>query len=161
MVAESKCRVYCCGHFPQAAAGGDREPEYMAEDHQQDRPESRPEADSEARAGRGAESPSSSSPPPPSSDGKRSADREARFVHPLGSARELAGVGIEIVAAIAGLGLVGFALDYWLQTSPWLMAIGMILGIIGGLYNAVKKALNITGLSPYERKRNDDQPGGK
>jgi len=72
------------------------------------------------------------------------------YAPPAGSVRELAGLGIEIVASIAGLGAVGWLLDRWIGSFPWLMMIGLILGIIGGLYNAVKKANRITNSSGYE-----------
>lgn len=88
----------------------------------------------------------------------RSSSRKVPFTPPLGSVRELAGIGIEIVASIAGLGAVGWLLDSWIGSFPWLMMIGLILGIIGGLYNAVKKANRITNSGGYEyhyKRRNN------
>jgi len=55
----------------------------------------------------------------------------------------LSGLGFEIVASICGMGLLGWALDKWTGLSPWLMAAGLVLGLVGGLYNAVKQALKI------------------
>jgi len=55
----------------------------------------------------------------------------------------LSGLGLEIVASICGMGLVGWAFDKWTGLSPWLTAAGLVLGLVGGLYNAVKQALKI------------------
>jgi len=92
----------------------------------------------------------------------RSSSPKVPFTPPLGSVRELAGIGIEIVASIAGLGAIGWLLDSWVGSFPWLMMVGLILGIIGGLYNAVKKANRITNSSGYEyhykRRKNPTGP---
>lgn len=59
------------------------------------------------------------------------------------ASRRLAGVGSEILASIIGLGLLGYAADRWIwhSTTPsWCTVIGLILGVVGGMYNAIKKA---------------------
>lgn len=61
------------------------------------------------------------------------------------AARKLTGIGSEIVASILGMGLLGYGCDrfIWKSTTPtWCTIIGLILGVIGGLYNAIKKANN-------------------
>lgn len=55
----------------------------------------------------------------------------------------LSGIGLEILASILGMGLIGWWLDGKTGSSPWLMVTGLILGIVGGLYNAIKQVLNI------------------
>jgi len=57
--------------------------------------------------------------------------------------RQLAGIGTEIVASIIGLGLLGYGCDrfIWHNHVPsWCTVIGLLLGVVGGLYNAIKKA---------------------
>lgn len=53
--------------------------------------------------------------------------------------RSLGGTGTEILASIIGLGLLGYGFDLWCGSDPWFMVIGLVLGTIGGIYNAVKK----------------------
>lgn len=65
----------------------------------------------------------------------------------------LSGLWMEMLASILGLGLLGYGLDRWIGIFPWLTVIGTVLGVIGGLYNAVKKAMGIT--NPPNRERND------
>jgi len=42
-------------------------------------------------------------------------------------------VGVEMVAATAVGGAVGYGLDRWLNTGPWLLAIGVVLGAAAGI----------------------------
>jgi F0F1-type ATP synthase assembly protein I len=51
------------------------------------------------------------------------------------------GVGLELAGAIAGFALVGYWIDRWYETEPWGLVIGVILGLVGGLYNLVKQSL--------------------
>ncbi len=46
----------------------------------------------------------------------------------------LFGVGFEFAGAVGGLTLVGWWLDRRWQTQPWLMCLGMTIGVIGGIY---------------------------
>ncbi len=64
----------------------------------------------------------------------------------------LSGLWMEMLASIIGLGLLGYGIDRWVGSFPWLTIIGTILGVIGGLYNAVKKAMGITNPTT---KKND------
>jgi F0F1-type ATP synthase assembly protein I len=45
-----------------------------------------------------------------------------------------------LVAAILGLGGLGFVLDRWLGSEPWLLLAGLALGIVVGFYELVKAA---------------------
>ncbi|MCS7267787.1 MAG: AtpZ/AtpI family protein [Geminicoccaceae bacterium] len=45
-------------------------------------------------------------------------------------------VGIELVAGLAGGLLLGWALDSWLGTAPWLLVAGFVLGAAAGVRNA-------------------------
>lgn len=52
----------------------------------------------------------------------------------------LAGLGFELVAAVAGFTFVGYWIDRHYATEPWGTVVGAVLGIIGGLYNFVRVA---------------------
>ena len=54
----------------------------------------------------------------------------------------MAGVGTEFVAAIGVLGAVGWFLDRWLGSSPWLLITGFGLGFAVGLWLMYKAARN-------------------
>lgn len=68
----------------------------------------------------------------------------------------LSGVGLTLVIATV-LGLVGgYALDRWLGTAPWLLLVGLLLGIASGFINLFRAAgmLDREGRQA-ERDRND------
>lgn len=52
----------------------------------------------------------------------------------------LSGVGLTLViSTVVGLG-GGIALDRWLGTAPWLMLVGLLLGIVSGFVNLFRAA---------------------
>jgi ATP synthase protein I len=51
------------------------------------------------------------------------------------------GVGLELAGATAGLALIGYWIDGRFGTSPWGTLVGVIIGIVGGLYNLVRESL--------------------
>ena len=51
------------------------------------------------------------------------------------------GVGLELAGATAGFALIGYWIDRRYQTGPWGVLVGVILGLVGGLYNLVKQSL--------------------
>jgi len=51
------------------------------------------------------------------------------------------GVGLELAGATAGLALVGYWIDGKFGTKPWGILIGVVIGIVGGLYNLVRESL--------------------
>ena len=51
------------------------------------------------------------------------------------------GVGLELAGALAGFALIGYWIDRWYGTEPWGLLIGVILGLVGGLYNLVRQSL--------------------
>ena len=51
------------------------------------------------------------------------------------------GVGLELAGALAGFALIGYWIDRWYATDPWGLVIGVILGLVGGLYNLVRQSL--------------------
>ena len=53
----------------------------------------------------------------------------------------MAGAGLELAGAVGGLCLAGYWLDRKFDTSPWFLLGGAFIGIVGGLYNIVRKSL--------------------
>jgi F0F1-type ATP synthase assembly protein I len=50
----------------------------------------------------------------------------------------VAAAGYTLVGAILLLGGLGFALDKWLNASPWFLLGGLLLGIVVGFYELSK-----------------------
>ena len=46
-------------------------------------------------------------------------------------------------AVVAGL-IVGWLLDRWLGTSPWLLVTGIVLGMVAGFYEFIRSASRIS-----------------
>ena len=67
------------------------------------------------------------------------------------------GVGLELAGATAGLALVGYWVDGRFHTSPWGILIGVVIGIVGGLYNLIRESL----AAVREAKSDDDAGRGK
>jgi ATP synthase protein I len=44
-------------------------------------------------------------------------------------------VGVELAVTIVVGILLGYGLDRWLSTRPWLMLVGMVLGTVAGFRN--------------------------
>ena len=55
----------------------------------------------------------------------------------MGSAFKL---GTELVAAVAVGTIIGFILDNWFGTKPWLILIFFFVGVIAGIMNVIKSA---------------------
>ena len=55
----------------------------------------------------------------------------------MGSAFKL---GTELVSAVAVGTIIGFILDNWFDTKPWLIIIFFFLGAIAGLLNVIRTA---------------------
>lgn len=58
--------------------------------------------------------------------------------------KRLAGGGIELAGGIVGFTIVGYLFGRYFGSPLWGVLIGSILGVIGGLYNLVRAALNVT-----------------
>ena len=63
-----------------------------------------------------------------------------------------AGMGVELAAAIIGLTLVGWWVDYKFGTGSKGVITGAILGIVGGLYNFIRQALALIRQNEAARK---------
>ena len=55
----------------------------------------------------------------------------------MGSAFKL---GTELVAAVAVGTIIGFILDSWFDTKPWLIVIFFFLGAVAGMLNVIRTA---------------------
>jgi ATP synthase protein I len=49
-------------------------------------------------------------------------------------------IGTELVAAVAVGTIIGFILDTWFGTKPWLIIIFFFLGAAAGMFNVIKAA---------------------
>ena len=67
------------------------------------------------------------------------------------------GIGVEFAAALLGFTLVGFWVDRHYGCGPWGVLIGVILGMIGGMYNLVRKALVASREAGDRRDDGDDR----
>jgi F0F1-type ATP synthase assembly protein I len=56
----------------------------------------------------------------------------------------LAGVGVELAAAVGGFALLGYWIDRHYGSSPWGLLTGALLGLVGGFYNLIKASLSAT-----------------
>ena len=64
-------------------------------------------------------------------------------------------MGMELLAAILTWGAIGWFVDQWLGTSPWLFGIGTMLGFAAGLY-----LVWLRSSREYERTGSGRAPGG-
>ena len=74
------------------------------------------------------------------------------------------GVGLELAGALAGFALIGYWIDRWYGTDPWGLVIGVILGLVGGLYNLVRQSLQAVREARIEdeaaQAERSEEPGG-
>lgn len=63
--------------------------------------------------------------------------------------------GIEIIVGVGGGSLLGWALDRWLDTGPFLLIVGFMLGAAAGMLNAFRSMRRYLG----EGDDRSDGPG--
>jgi len=71
-------------------------------------------------------------------------------------------VGLELAAAVAGFTLAGYWIDRHYGSQPWGTIIGVVLGLIGGLYNLVKQSLQAARearIGDQQARRDGDSAG--
>ncbi len=71
----------------------------------------------------------------------------------------LSGLGIEFVASIVGGGVIGWLLDRWLGTSPWLLVAGLFAGLVGGGYNFFRDAMAASRRAQADYRRDHPASG--
>ncbi|HXO20720.1 MAG TPA: AtpZ/AtpI family protein [Thermoanaerobaculia bacterium] len=69
------------------------------------------------------------------------------------SGNRLLGIGFEFAAAVAVFTLVGYWVDRHFKTAHWGLVIGMVLGLIGGMYNLIRESLAASKDSNGARQR--------
>ena len=80
---------------------------------------------------------------------------------PPGATR-LAGVGVELGATVVGACLLGYWIDGRLNTAPWALLICGILGVVGGLYNVIRRAVReLAKAAEHNDKQRKTRSGGK
>lgn len=70
-------------------------------------------------------------------------------------------IGVELVSALAVGTAIGWGLDYWLGTAPWLMLVFIVLGGAAGILNVYKLASGFSGAVGYRPTPDggDDEQG--
>jgi ATP synthase protein I len=66
------------------------------------------------------------------------------------------GVGLELAGAVAGLAVLGYWIDRRYGTNPWGILGGVVIGLVGGLYNLVRESLEAV----REAKADDEDASG-
>lgn len=70
-------------------------------------------------------------------------------------------VGVELVSAlIVGVG-IGFLLDRWLGTKPWLLIVFFVLGSAAGVLNVFRVVSGQGGAVGYRKPESGGQTGGQ
>lgn len=65
-------------------------------------------------------------------------------------------MGLELVSALAVGTAMGWGLDKWLGTSPWIMILGVVLGGAAGVMNVYRFAAGFGGAVGYKKADRDD-----
>ena len=94
---------------------------------------------------------------------QEAADESGGRAKPKGDSRSGLGfamrIGVELVAALIVGVAIGYFLDQWLGTKPWLMLLGFILGAAAGFLGVYRTATGLghtVGYRHGERKSNDE-----
>ena len=69
------------------------------------------------------------------------------------------GIGVELAGATAGLALLGYWIDRRFGTAPWGIVGGVVIGIVGGMYNLVRESLEAVREAAAEDRAQRDVSG--
>jgi F0F1-type ATP synthase assembly protein I len=72
------------------------------------------------------------------SNGSRLARTARQFQANVSRAGTAASVSYGLIGGIILFGGLGYLADGWLETSPWLLLLGLMLGIVVGFYELAK-----------------------
>ena len=61
----------------------------------------------------------------------------------LAEAFRLSQIGLMLIAPMLGLGGIGYWLDGRFATRPWLMVVGLVLGMVGGFVNFIHMVIDL------------------
>ena len=76
-----------------------------------------------------------------------------------GPSMRLAGLGVELAATVAGFVFLGLWIDWHYESRPWGILICMGLGLVGGMYNFIRRSLQaFKDQSPPGKGDKDQQP---
>jgi ATP synthase protein I len=70
-------------------------------------------------------------------------------------------IGIELVAAVLVSGGLGWAVDRWLGTRPWVMLAMLFLGIAAGMLNVYRAVTRMSMAVGYPRRDAEDVRRGR
>ena len=70
------------------------------------------------------------------------------------------GVGLELAGATAGLAFIGYWIDRKFGTEPWGILGGVVIGLVGGLYNLVRESLQAVREAKVDDQLASDEGGG-
>ncbi len=70
-------------------------------------------------------------------------------------------ISIELAVAIGVCGAIGYGLDRWIGTAPWLMLAFLILGFAAGVRNVYRAAQEITAAAEKQAKEDGDETAGQ
>jgi F0F1-type ATP synthase assembly protein I len=68
------------------------------------------------------------------------------------------GVGMELAGATAVLALIGYWVDGHYGTRPWGIVAGVIIGLVGGLYNLIRQSLAAVREAAAEDREHQRHP---
>ena len=70
-------------------------------------------------------------------------------------------ISIELAVAIGVCGAIGFGLDRWLGTAPWLMLGFLVLGFAAGIRNVYRAAQQIAAAAEEPAREDGDKTAGQ
>lgn len=79
----------------------------------------------------------------------------------LNSLSQAGTIGLHMVSGIAVGVLVGYFLDQWLDTAPWMTGIFMIIGIVAGFKNVYVDTKRLIAKQKEEEKERQASNAGK
>ena len=70
-------------------------------------------------------------------------------------------IGTELVVAVFVGGAIGFFLDHWLNTKPWLLIVFLLLGNASGLWNVFRLTNNQNSTIGFQKRTRHQWDGNE